>query len=155
MDRWTVNEVSLAELSIQVRATADGITGLAVSRPEGTGGATWWMMGRIMSFSSWPRMWQCHTYSHPKLTLALTLKALFTLPVAGSIPEIAGETTPSGIVGSRERTLSGSGKGTTGVMGCRATRMSSSGFIRTVSFQPASLASIARIEPSQPTRLMT
>ena len=38
---------------------------------------------------------------------------------------------------------------------CRATMMSSSGFIRTVSFQPSSLASGGLIVPSQPTRLIT
>ncbi len=27
------------------------------------------IVGRIMSFSSWLRMWQCHTYSCPKLVI--------------------------------------------------------------------------------------
>ena len=40
-------------------------------------------------------------------------------------------------------------------MGRRATMQSSSGFMRTVSFQPSSLGSGGLIAPSQPTRLMT
>src|SRR5215468_4602599 len=67
--RSTLNPLSLAELSVQ-----ESVTLLEASRTaekfEGGGGATWKIIGRIMSFSSWPRMWQCHTYSWPKFTLA-------------------------------------------------------------------------------------
>ena len=62
---------------------------------------------------------------------------------------------PSGVVTSNGRMLSGSPKGSFGVVGRIATMMSSSGFMRTVSFQPTSFGSGFRIAPSQPTRLMT
>ena len=42
-----------------------------------------------------------------------------------------------------------------GTIGRSATIVSSSGLIRTVSFQPSSLASGLRMMPSQPTRLMS
>jgi hypothetical protein len=50
---------------------------------EGAGGGTMKLIGRIMSFSSWPRMWQCHTYYHPKFTGRLTLEVV-ALPLFGS-----------------------------------------------------------------------
>ena len=51
--------------------------------------------------------------------------------------------------------LSGTPKGSLGATGRKATMMSSSGFIRTVSFQPSSLGSGGLTTPSQPTRLIT
>ena len=46
-------------------------TGVATG-PAGIAGGmvetTFRTMARIMSFSSWLRMWQCHTYSQAKLT---------------------------------------------------------------------------------------
>ena len=45
--------------------------GLPVSlqvNPVGAFGATPTICARIMSISSCSRMWQCHTYSQPKLT---------------------------------------------------------------------------------------
>ena len=60
-----------------------GRAAAATTRFEGASGGTWKLMARIMSFSSWPRMWQCHTYSQPKLLTALLVCA--GLLVAGSI----------------------------------------------------------------------
>ena len=76
------------------------------------------------------------------------------LPVCGSMfakPIVE----PCGMVGSSRRTLSGTPKGSLRSIGRMATMMSSSGFIRTVSFQPSSFASGGWIAPSQPTRLIT
>ena len=74
MARWTVKLVALTELSNQFSTTpacvrlgetsAVGISGVAVNTTE-----------RIMSFSSWLRMWQCHTYSQPKLWFSLVMPA--------------------------------------------------------------------------------
>src|SRR5664279_2038841 len=108
-----------------------------------------------MSFSSCPKMWQCQTYSQPKLVLVLIVPPGIGLPVTGSKLEKDGQVPPSGQVGSSRRTLSGTGKGTLGTIGLIATIASSSGFILTVSFQPSSLASGGRTAPSQPTRLIS
>ena len=50
---------------------------------------------------------------------------------------------PIGMVGSSGRMLSGTPNGSLGATGRKATMQSSSGFIRTVSFQPNSLARAA------------
>src|SRR5659263_301266 len=60
----------------------------------------------------------------------------------------------SGIVGSSNRMLLGMSHGMLGLIGLRATITSSSGFIRTVSFQPTSFASGGFTIPSHPTRLI-
>ena len=87
--RWTVKPTSLAGLpsvdagkvfvaklhgvgSVQLSATAGaGAVAATAQRPWAQAGyharAPGTPSGRIMSFSSWPSMWQCHTYSQPKL----------------------------------------------------------------------------------------
>ena len=62
---------------------------------------------------------------------------------------------PAGIVGSIRRVLLGTLKGSSGATGLKATMVSSSGFVLTVSFQPSSLASGGMSMPSQATRLMS
>src|SRR5690348_9322828 len=59
----TVKPVSLAELSVQLRFSP--VVAAATVRFEGASGGTLKAIALIMSFSSWPRMWQCQTYSHP------------------------------------------------------------------------------------------
>ncbi len=107
-----------------------------------------------MSISSWLRMWQCHTYSQPKLTIWLVMGGVIACPVCGSMlakPMVD----PIGMAGLSGRTLSGTPNGSLGATGLRATIVSSSGLTRTVSFQPSSLSSGTRMNPSQPTRLMS
>ena len=74
------------------------------------------------------------------------------LPVVGSNVAIVAV---DGLVTSIERTLSGNPNGTFGATGRRATIASSSGFIRTVSFQPNSFGSGGFTMPSQPTLFMS
>jgi len=97
-------------------------------------------------------MWQCHTYSHPKLVRVLTIGSV-GLPFASVFlnPIVK----PSGSIGLSGRSLLVTSNGKTGMIGRSATIVSSSGLIRSVSFQPSSLASGGRMMPSQPTRLMT
>src|SRR5215469_10729361 len=64
--RCTTNPVSLADWSVNEMSTPPALE-LAATRFDGSRGGTCQMIGRIMSFSSCPRMWQCHTYSQPKL----------------------------------------------------------------------------------------
>src|SRR5437868_11344463 len=101
----TLNPLSLAELSVHVSVTVPPFC--TALKADGAGGGTRKLMDRIMSFSSWPRMWQCHTYSHPKFTLRLTL-LIVALPLSGSRPEMF-TSALSGMVTSIERTLSGNG----------------------------------------------
>ena len=56
-------------------------------------------IGRIMSLSSWPRMWQCQTYSQPKDSLMLSM-------VAGT-PELGSTWVNPRLVPRSERTLRG------------------------------------------------
>ena len=58
MSRWTTNPVSLIELSFQVsvRLVAPGLAGAA--SPSGLIGGIATVTGRIMSISSWLRIWQ-------------------------------------------------------------------------------------------------
>ena len=73
-------------------------------------------------------------------------------PVAGSR---LGTVALAGMLGFGERMLSGTPKGSLGSTAAERDDMSSSGFIRTVSFQPSSLGSGGFTAPSQPTRLIT
>ena len=61
----------------------------------------------------------------------------------------------SGIIGFSVLTLLGNSNGTYGMMGRRATIVSSSGLILRVSFQPNSLGSGGMMMPSHVTRLIT
>ena len=71
-------------------------------------------MGRIMSFSSCPRMWQCQTYSSPKLYMTLTVGVVVMgCPVMG-LMLVKPSVSPSGREGLRGRMLSGTAKGTVG-----------------------------------------
>jgi hypothetical protein len=105
--------VSLAELSVQLRfspAVAE-----ATVRLDGASGGTVKVIALIMSFSSWPRMWQCQTYSQPKFCTAFGVCAPmlvngFTsvkiehgagVAVPGAV--IAGQSLPTGIVTSISR----------------------------------------------------
>ncbi|GAO04619.1 hypothetical protein PSR1_03514 [Anaeromyxobacter sp. PSR-1] len=138
--------------SIQARSTPPA-AGVTVTPVGGYGRdvATETAMGRIMSISSWLRMWQCHTYSQPKSVMTLVSAGLIGLPFASTLLKPSGE--PSGIIGLSGRTLCGRPNGSFGTTGRIATMVSSSGLIRTVSFQPSSFASARRTMPSQPTRL--
>ena len=62
---------------------------------------------------------------------------------------------PSGIIGLSSRMAFGSSHGSSGMIGRSATIVSSSGLIRTVSFQPSSVASTCLRLLSQATRLRT
>ena len=111
-------------------------------------------MGRIMSISSWLRMWQCQTYSQPKSYMMLVTGSGLASPVCQStllkpIPE------SSGIEGFSGRRLLAMPKGSAGARGLTATTVSMSGLILTVSFHPSSFGSGSRIWPSQPTRFTT
>ena len=59
--------ISLSERSDQERLIREFQAPATVAvRPAGASGTvrgTWTEIERIMSFSSWLRMWQCHTYS--------------------------------------------------------------------------------------------
>ncbi len=73
--RWTRNDVSVIELSFQV-TTILRLFPLPVNEkasPSGLYGGSASDCGRIMSISSWLRMWQCQTYSQPKLTSWLVI----------------------------------------------------------------------------------
>ncbi len=64
-----------------------------------------------MSFSSCPRMWQCHTYSAPKLYMVLTVGVVVMgCPVVG-LMLVKPVVSPSGFEGLRGRMLSGTAKG--------------------------------------------
>src|ERR1035437_6160099 len=89
-------------------------------------------------------MWQCHTYSQP---MAITLFAWLKAPFTGLKVVMAGSL-PAGLVGSSKRMLSGTGKRSLWAVGLKATKSISSGFMRTVSFQPFSLRRGARSVPS-------
>src|SRR5674476_625934 len=62
---------------------------------------------------------------------------------------------PVGIIGLRLRIEFGTSHGTCGTIGRRATMVSSSGLIRTVSFQPSSDGSVGMMMLSQVTRFRT
>ena len=67
VDRCTSNDVSVMELSFHV-STARRVVPVPLSvlvRPLGAIGGSTSDCGRIMSISSWLRMWQCQTYSQP------------------------------------------------------------------------------------------
>ena len=56
--RWTTNEVSVIELSFHEMVTVL-VNGSTVRvRPSGLSGGRTRLTGRIMSISSWDRMWQ-------------------------------------------------------------------------------------------------
>src|SRR5664279_578086 len=68
---------------------------------------------------------------------------------------VGSRSTPAGSIGLSSRMLFGTSNGTVGVIGRRATIVSSSGLVRTVSFQPSSLASGGMMMLSQVTRLIS
>ena len=92
--------------------------------------------GRIMSISSWDRMWQWYTYSQPKLTSVFSTAV--RLPDGSTISPCGSRLAPSGIIGLRGRMLFGTSNGNVGTIGRSATIVSSSGLVRMVSFQPSS-----------------
>ena len=148
---WMVNPVSLIELSFHVRLTELPL--FVAVRLDGASGATANACACIMSISSWPSRWQCNTYSHPKLTRWLV--TVTPLPAGSKNPPSGGplKIAPAGIVGSINRVLLGTLKGSLGATGLKATMVCSSGSTLTVSFQPSSSASGGTMTPSQPTRL--
>ncbi len=75
------------------------------------------------------------------------------LPWGSTLLNIAVD--PCGIIGLSGRTAFGTSNGTLGTTGRSATIVSSSGLIRTVSFQPSSLASGGMTMLSHVTRLST
>ena len=77
-DRWSTKAVSLIELSFQLIVNRrllplPVMTQVIVSALSGASATA---TGRIMSISSWLRMWQCQTYSQPKLTYWLVIGAV-------------------------------------------------------------------------------
>ena len=68
--RWTVNPASWEDLSVQFNVTLGVLVFpfQAPVRPVGGLGGAANTSECMKSISSWDRMWQCHTYSHPKLT---------------------------------------------------------------------------------------
>src|SRR5512137_399824 len=119
--------------------------------PVGAKGGITTDTGRIMSISSWLRMWQWKVYSQPKLTSWLTI-GLVGLPCGSTLLNMAVE--PSGIIGLSGRMALGNSQGTSGMIGLTATMVSSSGATRTVSFQPNSVWSGGMMMLSQVTRLI-
>src|SRR5450759_2770066 len=98
-----------------------------------TGGAgsargTKTVTGRIMSISSWLRMWQCHTYSQPKSTISfeigaigLPFESVLLNPASVPFGPFRDPTACSGIAGFSGRQLSGTPNGTVGTIGRTAT----------------------------------
>ncbi len=95
-------------------------------------------------------MWQCQTYSQPKLTSWLVI-ALVGLPAGSMLLKSLVE--PAGSIGFRLWMAFGTSHGTWGTIGRSATMVSSSGLMRTVSFQPSSLGSVGMMMLSHVTRL--
>jgi len=143
--------VSLNDVSVQARSTAGPATAVA-ERSVGASGRMATATPCIMSISSWLRMWQWYTYSQPKLMRWFTTGKTGS-PFGSKISSSRYMTSPSGKAGFIGRTLLGTSKGTSGMIGRRATIVSSSGLTRTVSFHPISLFSGRRFMPSQPTLL--
>ena len=86
------------------------------------------LTGRIMSISSWLRMWQCHTYSQPKLTIWLMIGAtglpfasVLLKPASVPLGPFTEPLAPRGIIGFSGRTLSGAPNGIDGTIGRMAT----------------------------------
>ena len=97
--RWISMSVAagVVALLIQVSFTPVGGPVAAAARFVGAAGETWNTIGRIMSFSSCPSRWQCHTYSQPKsYSWLVTVIGLF---VSGSTP-VNWVVVPSGRFGS-------------------------------------------------------
>ncbi len=166
MARSIWKPISLAGLPQVAKSVVTGVPSVQVrvmGRPEfpvvvSTGAAgkvrdTLTEIGRIMSISSWLRMWQCQTYSQPKLVRTLVIGGFMGFANASTLLNIAVE--PSGIIGLSGRTLSGSPKGIFGMIGLKATMVSSKGLTLRVSFQPSSLRSGFLMIPSQPARFST
>ena len=151
---WMLQCVSLTELSFQLRIAFGVVLGpinLAVRLDGAIFGATATAIGRMKSFSSWPRIWQWYTYSQPKLTRWLTTGAW--APV-GSRP-VNPCVEPSARCTSSGRIEFGTSHGIFGVIGLIATIVSINGGVVTVSFQPSSLGSGGNTTPSHLTRLST
>ena len=119
-----------------------------VSGPGATGGIAS-VCGRIMSISSCDRMWQCQTYSQPKLTSWLVIGAV-GLPCGSRL--LKSFVDPVGSIGLRLRIAFGTSQGTWGMIGRKATIVSSRGLTRMVSFQPSSPGSVWMMMLSQVTR---
>src|SRR5512146_2765453 len=142
--RWTAKPLSLTDWSTQVTRTL-----WLLPLPESTAvtlaggaGATARAAGRIMSISSCARMWQCQTYSQPKLVISLTtVTGLLPVSILAKPGALFALLAPMGSVTSNGRTLLGRLQGRFCFIGFKATMMSSNGFIRTVSFQDTSLSS--------------
>ena len=153
-DRWSTKAVSLIELSFQLIVNRrllplPVMTQVIVSALSGASATA---MGRIMSISSWLRMWQCQTYSQPKLTYWLVIGAV-GLPAGSTL--LKPIDAPGGAIGLSRRMLLGISNGSTGMIGRRATIVSSKGETRTVSFQPSSVLSGGMMMLSHVTRLST
>src|SRR5512144_1784318 len=114
--------------SVQFSVTAadvrvyDTIGGSAMRRLTAT------ETGRIMSISSWLRMWQCQTYSQPKFVSWLVMAGVIALLNASVL--LKPSAFPAGIIGLRRRTESGRPNGAAGTIGRTATIVSSSGLMR-------------------------
>src|SRR5512137_2950201 len=80
VERWTRNDVSLIELSLKVTWIRRllPLPMMANVSPSALSGGSARITGRIMSISSWERMWQWYTYSQPKLASAFVIAAVGT-----------------------------------------------------------------------------
>src|SRR3954470_10621398 len=130
---WMVKPVGTAVVGVAAAATVRLIVPLEVPGAAvtvGAVGATARIMARIMSFSSCPRMWQCQTYSQPKLIFALLTAAGL---LSGSMfVNSTVDWKPTGCVTFIGLELFGTANGRVCLKGRSAMMTSSSGFIRTV-----------------------
>src|SRR5512147_1265409 len=94
VERCRTKAVSVIELS--VHATVPPFFAGVQASPLAWSGGSATVTGRIMSISSWLRMWQCHTYSQPKLTSLLRMGAV-GLPFGSMLLNPTVE--PVGIIG--------------------------------------------------------
>ena len=101
----------MSELSVQVRTMPEaGPPGRVGRRPRRSASpaSPRRRPARIMSFSSWLRMWQCQTYSQPKLATSLVDRSI-GLPSGSMLVKPSVE--PIGSAGSSGRKLLGTLKG--------------------------------------------
>src|SRR4051794_24839015 len=117
--RWTTNDVSVIDSSMKLSVCV-ALSNTSVSALNGGSASS---TGRIMSISSWDRMWQWYTYSQPKLTSAFV--TVVTLPFGSTISPLGSMSAPSGIIGLSGRMLFGTSNGRVGTIGRSAMIVSS------------------------------
>ena len=106
---WIVKPLAVGKVPVQVKVT-DGEVSAATS-PVGVGGGfPVNTIGRMKSFSSCDSMWQCQTYSHPKLVITFETWGTAATPAGGAIGKKF-VTEFTGVVVSSRRMLLGTGNG--------------------------------------------